>query len=193
MWQLQKVQLISKTSVCTHAHISCTVLSVELLLIWNPNCDGSASTFIDIWNVNAVDVCVYPLLGLTESKKKLHCWQSMFKTQLLMMAVEVEDSAFTVDSRCRRPTFRCQQSMSKTYLSMSAVDVEDLPFVVSSRCLLQCCNSPSLCTVNSQHIHTNTQNITLQMSISITILTVYCYRFKLLSFSTEMKDGSKQN
>jgi len=27
------------------------------------------------------------------------------------MAVGVADSVFTVDSRCRRPTFRCLQSM----------------------------------------------------------------------------------
>jgi len=31
----------------------------------------------------------------------------MRKTELLLMAVGVEDSAVIVDSPCRRPTFRC--------------------------------------------------------------------------------------
>ena len=150
---------------------SCTVLSVELLFIWNTNYDGSSSTFIDIPNVNVVDVCVYPLLGLTVSKKQLHCWQSMCKTVLLLMVVGVEDSAFIVDSRCRRPTFRCQQSMSSLMSTLQLI----------------------LCSKFTTHSHKHTQNVTLQMSLSIIILTVYCYRFKLLSFSTEMKDGSKQN
>ena len=89
-----------------NTRIFCTDLSVELLLICTPNYDGNSSTFIDMWNVNAVDVCVYPLLGLTASEKQIHCWQSMWKTKLLLMSVGVEDSAFTVESRCRRPTFR---------------------------------------------------------------------------------------
>ena len=94
-----------------NTRITSIVLSVELLLIWNPNYDGNSSNFIDMWNVNAVDVCVYPFLGLTASKKQLHCWQSMCKTKFLPTALGVEDSAFNVDSRCQGPTFRCQQSV----------------------------------------------------------------------------------
>ena len=58
-------------------------------------------------NVNAVYLCVYPLLGLTASNKHLHWSQSMCKTEILLMAVVVEGSAFIVDSRCQGPTFRC--------------------------------------------------------------------------------------
>ena len=104
-----------------NTRVSCTIVSVELLLIWYTNYDGNSSTFVDMWNVHTVGVCGYPLLGLTASKTQLHCWQSMFKTQLLLMAVS-EDS------------FHCWQSMSKTYLSMSTVGVEDSVFIVDSRC-----------------------------------------------------------
>ena len=74
--------------------ISCIILSVELLLILNTNYNRNSSTLIDRWNVNAVDVCFYPLLGLTASKKQLHCWQPICKTEILLMAVGVEGSAF---------------------------------------------------------------------------------------------------
>jgi hypothetical protein len=67
----------------------CTILSAELLLSWNPNYDGDSSIFIDMWNVNVVYVCVYPLLGLTTSKKQIQCWQSMCKTKHLLMSVVV--------------------------------------------------------------------------------------------------------
>jgi hypothetical protein len=90
-----------------NTRISCLVLSVEVHHIWNPNYDGNSSTFIDTWNANAVDVCVFSLLGLTASKKQRHCCQSTCKAEILLMAVGVEKSVFIVDSRCRRPTFRC--------------------------------------------------------------------------------------
>jgi hypothetical protein len=88
---------------------SCTIVSVELLLIWNTNYDGNSSAFIDMWTANAVDVFVYPLWGLRASKKQLHCWQSMFKTQLLLMTVGVEDLPFDVSGRCRRLSCHCWQ------------------------------------------------------------------------------------
>ena len=115
-----------------NTRVSCTIVSVELLLIWYTNYDGNSSTFVDMWNVNTVGVCGYTLLGLTASKKQLHCWQSMFVTtfvdgsqwrQLSLLTVDVEDLPFDVSSRCRRLRFHCWQSMSKTYLSMSTVGV----------------------------------------------------------------------
>ena len=45
----------------------------------------------------------------------------------------------------------------------------------------------------TKHSHKQTQNITLQMSLTISIIIAYCYRFNILSFSIEMEDGPKQN
>ena len=41
-------------------------------------------------------------------------------TYLSLLAVDV-DSAFIVDSRCRRPTFRCLQSMSSLKLNLELI------------------------------------------------------------------------
>ena len=168
-----------------NTRISCKILSVELMLIWNPNYDdGNSSTFIDMWNVNAVDVCVYPLSDLTASKKQLHCWLSMFKTQLLLMAVGVKDSVFVVDSRRRR-----------TYLSVPAVGVGDSAYIVESRRrrpTFRCQQTlPSLmlkirlfCTTNSQYIHRKTHtkyhftNIIIHFYIYVLLLEIQTIVFQ---------------
>jgi len=62
----------------------------------------------------------------------------MSKTYLSMSTVGVEDSAFIVDSRCRRPTFRCQQSVSSPMLQLYLI----------------------LCTT---HLQKHPQNTTLQI------------------------------
>jgi hypothetical protein len=98
---------VTLQNIRLNTRMSCIMLSVELLLIWNPNYDANSSTFIDMWRVNAVDVWVYPLLGLTASKKQLHFFFSLRKTEILLMAVGVEGSVFIVDSRGQGPTFRC--------------------------------------------------------------------------------------
>ena len=77
----------------------------------------------------------------------------------------------------------CWQSMSKTYLSMSAFDVFSNA-ENSARCAQQ---------IHKTFSQKHTQNVTSQMSLSISITIAYCYRFKILPFSTEMKDGPKQN
>jgi len=185
---------VNLQNIRLNIRISCIKLSVELLLIWDPNYDGNSSHFIDMWHVNAVDVCVYPLLGLTASKKQLHCFQSMRKTRNYADGSRRRRLSFhcwqsrsktylsMLAGRCRRLSFHCWYSMSKTYLSMFAVgvfsNVDILAYFVQQF---------------TTYSHKQTQNITLQMSLSIFIFITYYYRFKLLSFSTEMKDGSKQN
>jgi len=105
---------------------------------------------------------------------------SRCRRMISLLAVDVEDLPFVVSSRCRR------------MISLLLVDVGNLPFVVSSRCLLYCWILSIICTISLQHSHQNLYNMSFH-KFHRPFCKPYSYRFRTLSFNTEVKDWSKQN
>ena len=124
------------------------------------------------------------------------------KTHLSLIKIAVRDETFVVSSRCRRLLSLLTvvvedlpfvvSSWSRSLLPLLIVDVEDLPFVVSSRCLLYCWILRFIWTTSLQHSHKNIYNMSLHKFQRL-FCKPYSYRFKILSFSSEVKDWLKQN